>query len=223
MKRFTAPVFRGVFLLLMAVGLTVGISGFSRPALSPTALPDLTAAIPAGFAGWEQVDLPSVVLPAEIDEEEGTATLYRAYRHDNGAMITLVVVYGGAKGDTVRLHQPRVCYTAQGFELVDHRAEVLGRLDVSRMIARRSMVEEHVTYWMRMGDRLTQGQADQQWANIQAGLGQAADSTLVRISTNHTVTDRAFDAHDSFARDLLEAVSPETYRLLTARNKGGDA
>ena len=220
MRYFTVPAFRGVFLLLMAVGLTAGISGFSRPTLSPVALPDLATAIPERFAGWQQVDLQSVVLPAEIDEEEGTATLYRAYRHDTGAMVTLVVVYGGAKGDTVRLHQPRVCYTAQGFELVDHRAEALGRLDVSRMIARRSMVQEHVTYWMRMGDRLTQGQADQQWANIQAGLGYAADSTLVRISTNNLVSDRAFAAHNSFAQDLLEAVSPEAHQLLTAQAKG---
>ena len=214
---FSSAVVRSTLLLALAGIVSLAVMAFSRPFTPSGVLPDLAAGIPSRFGGWTERDLSAVVLPAEIDEEEGTVTLYRAYTNEEGAMVTLVIAYGAARGDTVRLHQPKVCYKAQGFEILSHRMVDSTSLPLARMVASRNPGREHVTYWMRTGDRVTGNQASQQWANIRAGLGRAADSTLVRISTNTVREDQVWDIQERFIEDLLNDVSPEIHELLTAR------
>ena len=69
----------------------------------------------------------------------------------------LMVAYGESQSDSLQLHHPEVCYTAQGFRV--SRTSPL-RLEYSpsepplkatRLVAQREERIEPITYWMRIG------------------------------------------------------------------------
>ncbi len=66
----------------------------------------------------------------QIDPGKGTAdepnmdrpyddVLMRAYGNSQGDIVLLAVAYGRNQRQEVKIHRPDVCYTAQGFQLVE--------------------------------------------------------------------------------------------------------
>ena len=218
----TGLLFRLTVLLGASVFASLSVFVFKAEPQPAVIVPDLSGMIPERFGPWEQVDLAAFVKPLEEVAEPGVATLYRVYQHGNGQTVSLVLAYGAARGDAVRLHQPEVCYRAQGYAVEPERtwtksatAWALGRLSADNGVR-----QEAITYWLRVGDRVVTDQAGQQLANMRAGLGRSADSLLVRRSTSGLPSQASFDVHNQFIEDLLQELSPETVKLLTGKEDG---
>lgn len=214
---------RVMVLLSFSCGVSLSAGAFSQPELVVAVLPNLDELIPVQFGDWQEQKLAFVIGPAELNEEDGTATLYRAYHNKDGVVVTLVVAYGAARGDNVRLHQPAVCYRAQGYDVQAMSPVQMAGLRAARMTARRGASEDQVTYWLRTGDQITDNQVGQQWANLKAGLGRSTDSVLVRVSTSRTQIVDGYSLQRSFVMDLLASVNEPTREFLTASPQGGKA
>ncbi len=223
----TQPVIRVVMMAIASVTALLAVSALRSTDMGTPQAPELSTLIPENIGDWSLSPLTSVVRPSEDIEEPGTAVLYRTYVHKSGQFLTLVVAYGSARGDAVRLHQPEVCYRAQGYAVSrnNDQSNLANGLRISHMAADSSLRRESVSYWIRVGDKLANGQAGQQFANIQAGLGKSADSTLVRVSTAGTGSRLNFAQHNRFINDLLSSVPRDTQRLLAGdaymTGKGG--
>ncbi|MCI5047348.1 MAG: EpsI family protein [Aquisalinus sp.] len=195
---------------------TLSVSLLNADAETRSSVPDLSALVPDSFADWAMVERGTYIRPLEQLEEDHISTLYRTYRHSSGKTVSLVIAFGLAKGDAVRLHQPDVCYKAQGYAVKrvnfpDQKTESWPR---ALLVADNGIRQETITYWLRVGDRVVTSAGGQQLANIQAGLGHSADSTLVRISTSGQASGQLLALNNLFIEDLVQALPPATVSLL---------
>jgi len=151
--------------------------------------------------------------------EQGEAAAYRAYQNSIGRIVTLVIAYGPPAGDTVRLHRPEKCYSAQGFLIepfaTGHLVLGGGHVPVNRLVATKPPRREAISYWVRAGQDYATSNLEHQLINLRYGLGPGADGVMVRISTPGA--DRAdFALHDSFLKQYMKVASVEARRLLLA-------
>ena len=188
--------------------------------IEQTNIPNLEKLVPTHFAQWQAVDQNAMVLPTELPEELGVARLYRAYRNDAGDLIMMVIVYGAARGDTMRLHLPEICYVAQGYK-VDQRKTgqayyTSPPIDLVSLMANNGVRQELVTYWMRVSDYYVRSQVGQQLFFLKTSRDQRRDSALVRLSV--AGNDRLYGQQvtQSFLHDFLEALPLEARHLLLA-------
>ena len=206
----------GLALGLMLVGLSVE-AFYERPVEMGPA-PDLENLVPMAFGAWTTSSLTNVVAPLEQADEDGTATLYRTYENERGDFVTLVVAYGSAMGDSVRLHNPAVCYRAQGFEVAEQADVILKlaalSLPLRRLSGKKQTQTEQVAFWLRVGNRFANGQAAQQIGNLLSGDMKGADSTLVRISVVSRDADYARLVQDDFITAFIAALPDEAMALL---------
>jgi EpsI family protein len=150
----------------------------------------------------------------------------RAYANPAGNVIALAVAYGAHQRQEVKIHQPELCYGGQGFRLVDRqdmaiRAEPAGvRVIPGRHLhAESPQGNEAVSYWIRIGDVLSQSAWDTRWHIFREGLsGRSTDGVLVRASSVVATSKEAtvaFTQMDAFLSDLMSNASPELSRVLT--------
>ena len=218
-----ARLFSALFIMAFCGGVSLGTTAL-LPRITPAAemlAPDLAALLPEQFGDWRARPLAAVIRPAEDIAGQGTATLYRTYQDSTGRVVTMVVVYGSARGDAVRLHQPEICYRAQGYAVSNLvRGQLAGaayHLPVTTMIAEQSLRRDAITYWVRKGDRVVRNEAGQQLQNILAGFGRSTDSVLVRVSSRTLAPAQSFDLHQEFIKALLAELPPATAQLLVGQ------
>ena len=131
----------------------------------------------------------------------------------------LSLAYGDDQRSGLQAHRPEVCYPAQGFRL-DHiedgtLATPLGGIDVRRMHTVLGERVEPVTYWLTVGDQIVKTQFEKRMAEFRLGLtGQIPDGLLFRISSIDRDPTRAFEMHQKFAGEMMEAVPPKTRKRL---------
>ncbi len=211
-------------LFAMMVIVAVSFSQNKKPQ-AIAELPDLTTIIPEQFANWQAEPETRFILPAELPEEEGVTTLYRAYRNEAGDRVMMVIVYGAERGDTMRLHLPEVCYVAQGYD-ISNRATTrfaLGSVPIHTVsiIADNGLREESVTYWMRVSNYYARSQIGQQLFFLRADKQQRHDSALVRISVASRDQLYASRVSHKFIRDFVTALPPQARQLLLAEREAG--
>ena len=179
---------------------------------------DLERMVPDRFGDWRLLPHVGVVLPdpsvlANL-ERLYTQTLSRAYVNSRGAVVMLAIAYGDDQRATMAVHYPEVCYPAQGFQVTSNRVDSIntshGRLPVRRLETELSRQRyEPVTYWVTIGDRISLGGFDRRLIELEYGLQRVIpDGLLFRVSSINRDTAQAFRDQDSFARDLLAALSP---------------
>jgi len=211
----------GVVLLAVMIAIAA-LAAFLLPhrPIDETAIPDLEKMVPEHFADWQSIDQMNLILPTELPDEPGVARLYRAYRNQAGEQIMVVIVYGAARGDTMRLHLPEVCYVAQGYKIEDR---ITGQayytdppISLVSMMTDNGMRQENVTYWMRVSDYYVRSQVGQQLFFLKTSRDQRHDSALVRLSVPGN--DRAYGQRvtQKFLRDFLDNMPDETRALLLA-------
>jgi len=178
--------------------------------------PDYDTLVPRAFGDWAAVpDAGNVfVIPAQTDALNViySQIVSRTYVHQpTGRRIMLSLAYGEVQQGVRQLHRPEACYSSQGFKIDGPHAGKLefdGRaLDVFRMGAVAPGRNEQVTYWIRVGDKIITGPADElNFTRMAMGLeGIVADGLLFRVSEVTRDTDS--DAlQDRFVADLLHAV-----------------
>lgn len=215
--------FRMVFVAVL-LALTAGAAAFVRPVpTAPGAPPNLEALLPEEFAGWRRIALSDAVLPAETDLKPGEAVAYRAYADTLGRVVTLVVAYGPPLGDSVRLHRPETCYTAQGFEILAQGRSTISvagqEIAIVDLDTKSPSRRESVSYWLRDGDAFTTRASDSGWTRLRHRAAQPLDGALVRVSTISADAPQ-FDLQRDFLTSFADSLGPDGRRTLLGEGAG---
>jgi EpsI family protein len=126
----------------------------------------------------------------------------------------LSIAYGKNQSKALELHVPEICYPAQGFALL-HKRKFLLNLSGNSILATRLQTNldqrfEPVTYWTVVGDQITTNALEKRLTEMRYAMhGQIPDGMLVRVSSIDKNSDKAYALQSSFARDLIQAISPD--------------
>jgi EpsI family protein len=196
-----------------------------------SAAPSLDSVIPKQFGVWTLVPQLSPVTPAEpegyVQPDPYSAKIYsqevgRGYTDGHGNIVMLMVAYGPVQNYRLKAHRPEMCYTAAGFRISDQVGEAVSYRDgappikTTRLIAERESRLEPITYWMRVGNDVTNGVVDRQLVRLKYGLrGIIPDGALIRVSTIGLPKEASFKVQDQFIRDLLAAIPPQELKFFT--------
>ncbi|MBL8315077.1 MAG: EpsI family protein [Rubrivivax sp.] len=185
----------------------------------------LAEIVPKSFGEWE-VDRSIVPLTPSPDLQEVIdatydETLSVTYRNREGQRVMLSLAYGRNQHKGMNTHRPEVCYPAQGFSLV--RSSRLVKLqfgahtiDATQVVAAMGGRNEPITYWLLVGDEVTQFGYPQRFIAISYGLkGLIPDGVLVRVSSIGVDNAAGFALQERFISAMLTAVgSARLPRLL---------
>ncbi len=188
--------------------------------------PVLETMIPRQIGEWK---IDPTILPIALSPDVQALldklynqTLSRTYVNPAGRRIMLSIAYGGDQSDSMRVHQPEVCYTAQGFEVFDVVPGTLptpyGVLPVSRLIALQGNRNEPITYWIVVGDKAALPGLKQKFAQLRYGLtGKVPDGFLVRISSIDRDRQAAYQLQEEFIKSMLDAMSETDRARISGR------
>lgn len=219
-----------LFALLMASGSSVG--SYLRPS---TFLADqktkisLPAIFPAEFSGWK-LDPSIVPLQAtpelqQMIEETYSETLSRTYVRADGERVMLSIAYGRNQHKGMNWHRPEVCYPAQGFPLTVSTTRTMFKYDdreipLNRLVAGNQARVEPISYWLVVGDRLTNFGRGQKLVALEYGLrGLIPDGMLIRISTIGRDTTAGFAVQTTFINEMLAAMTPDSRQMVLGKRK----
>ena len=206
-----------------AMASSAGLAELAAPRLhlaERRPCPDLRLLFPPRLDAWtDDPSQPRPLVAPEVDRILRSLyqqTLTRSYRSADDGLLMLAVAYGGDQSDATRTHRPEVCYPAQGFEIGAAQADALpvqgphgvDRLPLRRLQARLGPRREAISWWMTVGDRAVSTSREQKWAQLAYGLrGWVPDGLLVRVSTLHAQSARAWPVHDRFLAALAAWMS----------------
>jgi EpsI family protein len=192
---------------------------------------NLEQVIPRQFGSWKLLPEISPVVPADpegyVEPDPNSARIYsqevgRSYTDGDGNIVMLLVAYGPVQNYRLKAHRPEICYTAQGFRVSEKTiAELSYRDDVrpiemTRLTAEREARFEPISYWMRVGNDISNGVIERQIIRLKYGLrGIIPDGALIRVSTIGLAKDASFKLQDQFIRDLLAAIPPNELKFFT--------
>ena len=218
--------------MLIVAGLSIAMTPNKRTAAGSTDF-QLEALVPAQFGDWK-ID-PSVI-PVSVSPDVQatlnriyTQTLAHTYVNSRGERVMLSIAYGGNQTDNMRVHKPEVCYTAQGFQLIQQSVGEMvnrfGSLPVKRLVATHGARVEPITYWIIIGNEVASNAIDWKLKRMRYGLtGEVADGMLVRVSTLGPDSAAAYAIQDEFSNTLLAALDHQgRLRLFGVKEANGAA
>jgi EpsI family protein len=230
--------FHSIFAIVAILATAVCAEIFIPRTLMASANPSLNLElmIPREFGKWRYRPALGLVTPNEPEyvetkeQKELAARIYsqeigRTYEDNEGHTVMFLVAYGPVQNYRLKSHRPDVCYTAQGFRVLDKTEHFLpmnkdsSPLRISRLITQRETRYEPVSYWMRVGNDISTGIFDNQILRLKYGLrGIVPDGALVRVSTVGLPAAQSFALQDEFIRDLLASITPDSQRFLIGGN-----
>src|SRR3981081_4614918 len=95
--------------------------------------------------------------------------LMRTYRRQSdGETVMLALAYGRRQAQEFKIHRPELCYYSQGYDVrfVGRSRVLLGPrfgVDSNLLLARNRARYEPVTYWIRVGDRISLSAWETRW------------------------------------------------------------
>jgi EpsI family protein len=215
-------------LMLAAAGLALAATPSKHLADSKDKV-DLEKMIPQVFGEW-RVDAAAVPIVTAPDVQAKLDNIYdqtlsRTYVNAMGDRVMLSIAYGGDQSDSMQVHRPEVCYTAQGFQVmrqaIDSLTTQYGALPIKRVLAVMGRRNEPITYWVIVGYRATYVGLKQKLAQLKYGLtGSIPDGLLVRVSSIEKNEAGAYLRHDEFIRLMLGAMQDRDRVKLTGRFEG---
>jgi len=181
--------------------------------------------IPRQFGDWiqeaaalEQVSPEVVAGPAATERPLYDQVLTRTYRRQsNGESIMLTLAYGRRQAQEFKIHRPELCYYSQGYEVrfMGRSAVALRsglKVDSNQLLTHNRARYEPVTYWIRIGQRISLSAWQTRWLIFKEGIsGSIPDGILVRASSvtqSDADTAGAFESQKVFFADLYQALSP---------------
>jgi len=214
---------------LIAGLVLVGASGLAY-GLRPTPVVelrdvDLERQIPSSFGSWHEVRTGQVQVDlaprGENGEPEATLiwpydkTLTRVYKRADGQTLMLALAWGSKQRQEIKVHRPELCYAGQGLRVVEHRNTPLELSSGTQVVATRLLTKnnarmEPVTYWIRIGDKISFSAWQSRIQILQEGLhGRIPDGILVRVSQALPLEARVEESYavqDDFLKQLYAAV-----------------
>jgi EpsI family protein len=180
--------------------------------------------IPRQFGQWVEQGAAVEQVPPQIEgATRADRTLYdqvlmRTYRRQSdGEMVMLALAYGRRQAQEFKIHRPELCYYSQGYDVqfVGRTRVLLGPgfgVDSNLLLARNRARYEPVTYWIRVGDRISLNAWETRWLIFKDGIsGSVPDGILVRASSviqTEADSASAFRLQKSFFADLYHSLSP---------------
>ena len=200
-----------VLVLLAATALYVRMNPPRRLELGPEAL----VAFPTELGSWHGVDLEfSDVVTEELDADD---TLARRYVDETGTSVWFVIIFH--QNDRYGAHDPVVCYTAQGWSVVDRGVTPLSRqgggFDANWLLVESRGQKRVAVYWWYTAGDLATGDREKFMSRM-ATAGVRSNVTFgafIRISV--AVGERGFDEALSTARGFAEEALPNIPGLFT--------
>ena len=194
----------------------------------------LEQVIPRQFGKWRLVPDISPVVPADpegyVEPDRFSAPIYsqevaRGYTDGQGNIVMLLVAYGPVQNYRLKAHRPEMCYTAAGFRVsgttgarLDYR-DGAAPLKMTRLTAERESRFEPISYWMRVGNDVSNGVIERQLIRLKYGLrGLIPDGALIRVSTVGLPQEASFKLQDQFIRDLLTAIPQNELAFFTGKS-----
>lgn len=210
-------------LMLASAGLAVAIRPTQKIAdHGPKVV--LETMIPHAFGEWqeEKQSGTQIVDPQtkEMLDKIYSQTLSRTYVNGSGYRVMLSIAYGNDQSDSMQVHKPEVCYPAQGFTLQNKELGTLdignGQIPVTRILTTLGQRREPVTYWITVGNRVTQTGLQKKIIEMSYGLnGQIPDGMLFRVSSIDIESNSAFKLQGDFVKSLLSSVDSNIRDRLT--------
>ena len=203
--------------MLVAAGLAFALTPREKIADQGPKV-DLEAMIPKQFGEW-RLDESIAPLQASPDvramlNKIYNQTLSRTYINSKGERIMLSIAYGGDLSDSMQVHKPEVCYSAQGFQVLKQSNAQLETgfhpVPAVRLVAVQGNRVEPITYWITVGDRVPGSGTARKLEQLKYGLtGKVPDGLLFRVSSIAADHERAYLLQTSFVIELLKDARAE--------------
>jgi EpsI family protein len=183
--------------------------------------------VPNAFGPWLAEDTSiGVVNPQaqEVLDRIYTQVLARSYVNaQTGQRIMLSIAYGAdqRRREGTQLHQPEICYPAQGFQIEANKATSIqlqgGAIPVRRLETNLGRVRhEMVTYWTMTGDVAVATAIDRKYTEFKYGMsGLVPDGLLFRVSSIGPIPENEYAGQVEFLRDLILGLQPKIRMQLT--------
>lgn len=210
-------------LMLAASGMAVALRPTHKIADQGPKV-DLETVIPRTFGDWREEKQNSALI-VDPQRQESLDKIYsqvltRTYVNDKGYRIMLSIAYGSDQSDTNQVHKPEICYPAQGFTLQSKQAASLavnkGEIPITRILTTLGPRIEPVTYWTTIGDQAVKSGINKKLVEMSYGLtGKIPDGMLIRVSSIDPDTNKAYEIHNQFSAQMVQALAPEYWQRLT--------
>jgi EpsI family protein len=220
----------GVLLMLAAV-LSVVFTPKFQALKNP---PILESLVLKQFGEWHekpstQVQVSVNTLPNNLSDVIYDQVLLRTYQDQSGNQIMLAIAYAGEQRQEIKIHQPEVCYPAQGFQLMTIKPHLFnlasGNIAINgkQLMFNKANRIEVVSYWIRLGNIYPKSGFDMRLKIFKEGLkGNIDDGVLVRVSSIINDPDdasKAYQLQEKFLFDLVNSSSPIRTALLVPDNR----
>ena len=184
---------------------------------------NLETMIPKHFNNWKIDDSIAPLIPdltqTKIIRDIYDQTLSRTYVNDQGEQVMLSLAYGGNQRDSLRLHNPEVCYSSQGFQVTKpiegYVHTNITDIPVKRLVAVKDARHEPITYWIVMGDKAVANNWYEKLEKITLGLkGVIPDGLLFRVSMISDNENSSYQIQNKFINELLSSVNSDSLKIL---------
>lgn len=177
--------------------------------------------IPLLFSRWKklQTNVAEVVDPTQqaVLKYLYTETLSANYGNVNKGVVMLSIAYGKDQRDGNDVHQPDLCYPAQGFNVIE-QSELTLVLDAHRSIVVKYMKTqkglriEPLIYWTTLGNNVYRGKLQKKFIDFKYSRENLIpDGMIVRVSTIEEDSEIAMASITDFVKDWYASM-PEQQR-----------
>jgi len=186
--------------------------------------------IPRVIGEWVEVQQSTPQVSVVSDERSLISQLYddtlmRSYADKNGNQIMVALAYAKEQRQDVKIHQPDVCYPAQGYQMQKTETVSFDALQrTAPVIGKRQLYYgqnhlEAVSYWIRVGDSTLTSGLQMRLKIIKDGLleGRLDDGILVRVSSMIPDESKQSEAHalqEAFLKEFVDTIEQQTPGLL---------
>lgn len=152
-------------------------------------------------------------------------TLMRTYANQSGQQIMVALAYAKEQRQDVKVHQPDICYPAQGYQIRSSvEKEFSGLSKNAQVIGKQQLYYgqnhlEAVSYFIRVGDRTMTSGLQMRSKIIEDGLlkRRLDDGILVRVSSviiDDSKAKETYALQERFIKEFVEAVEHKSPGLL---------
>lgn len=186
--------------------------------------------IPSVIGDWVEIQQSTPQVSMVSDERSLINQLYddtlmRSYADKSGNQVMVALAYAKEQRQDVKIHQPDVCYPAQGYQMQKTETVSFDALQRSApVIGKRQLYYgqnhlEAVSYWIRVGDSTLTSGLQMRWKIIKDGLlaDRLDDGILVRVSSvipDESKQSDAYALQERFLKAFVDAVEQQTPGLL---------
>jgi len=186
--------------------------------------------IPRIVGEWMEIQQSTPQVSVVSDERSMIDELYddtlmRTYVDKDGHQIMVALAYAKEQRQDVKIHQPDVCYPAQGYQMQKTETISFDALQRSApVIGKRQLYYgqnhlEAVSYWIRVGDSTLTSGLQMRLKIIKDGLleGRLDDGILVRVSSvipDESKQSEAYALQEAFLKEFVDTIEQQTPGLL---------